>query len=95
MQKKLNYEINNINFYDLKPNKSIEMTYQRPSFIALILSGLTIGIALILFMISSDKLNMSQVSQMVLLFSIAVSLHGLLHFMYEHHYRFNPLTKMA
>lgn len=71
------------------------MNYQRPSFFALILSGLTIGIALILFIISSETLNMSQVCQMILLFSIAISLHGLLHFMYEHHYRFNPLAKMA
>jgi hypothetical protein len=71
------------------------MNYQRPSFFALILSGLTIGIALILFIISSETLNMSQVCQMILLFSIAISLHGLLHFMYEHHFRFNPLAKMA
>lgn len=71
------------------------MTYQRPSFFALILSGLTLGIALVLFILSSETLNKAQVCQMVLLFSIAISLHGLLHFMYEHHYKFNPLAKMA
>lgn len=68
------------------------MTLRRPSFFALILSGLTIGVSLVLFMLSSEKLEMAQVAQMVLLFSIAISLHGLLHYMYEHYDKFNPLS---
>lgn len=71
------------------------MQYLRPSFFALVLGGLTIGLSLILFMLSAEKLNMSQVTQMVLLFSIAFSLHGLLHFVYELHYNLNPLAKIA
>lgn len=71
------------------------MLYLRPSFLALVLGGLTIGLAVVLFILSAEKLNMSQVTQMVLLFSIAFSLHGLLHFVYELHYKMNPLAKIA
>jgi len=67
----------------------------KPSFFALVFSGLSIGIALILFSINYEKINVETIIRIVLLFSIAIGIHGLLHFVYELHYGFNPLRKIA
>lgn len=67
----------------------------KPSFFALVFSGLSIGIALILFALSYEKISSETIIRIILLFSIAVGIHGLLHFVYELHYGFNPLTKIA
>lgn len=65
--------------------------FLNPSFFALMFSGITIGIALILFAINYEKINLDTVLLIVLLLSIAIGIHGLLHFMYEVKYGFNPL----
>lgn len=67
----------------------------KPSFFALVFSGLSIGIALILFAMNYEKITPETIIRIVLLFSIAIGIHGLLHFVYELHYGFNPLTKIA
>ncbi len=67
----------------------------KPSFFALVFSGLSIGIALILFAMNYEKINPQTIIRIILLFSIAIGIHGLLHFVYELHYGFNPLTKIA
>jgi len=67
------------------------MKLLKPSFFALIFSGLTIGIALILLYINyKNQVNATS----ILLLSIAIAAHGMLHFLYEHYYGFNPLVRV-
>jgi len=64
------------------------MSLLKPSFFALIFSGLTIGIALILLFMYNKQVNATT----ILLLSIAIAAHGMLHFVYERYYGFNPLA---
>lgn len=62
-----------------------------PSFFALVLGGLTIGLALILALLNQPL----PIIGTTLLFSIAISGHGILHHIYERFHEFNPLEKIA
>jgi hypothetical protein len=62
-----------------------------PSFFALVFGGLTIAIALILLLLKKS----TAIITITLLFSIAISGHGMLHHIYERYYEFNPLEKIA
>lgn len=61
----------------------------RPSFLGLIASGVLIAIAVMLMFIG--KPNIAEIS-MLLLLSIAISVHSMLHFGEEVIYRWNPLA---
>lgn len=61
------------------------------SFVALIVSGLLNLIALIMLFNNYGKLEINQLLMIVLLFSIAISLHGLLHGYAEIYLDYNPL----
>ena len=62
-----------------------------PSFFALGFSGIVLAIALILFAMNADKMNIGKIVEIVVLISVAIGIHGLLHFLYETRYQFNPL----
>jgi hypothetical protein len=63
----------------------------RPSFLALMLSGILNLIALLFFISNFKYLKSKDVLLVIILFSIAVSCHGLLHGHIEIHYGWNPL----
>lgn len=63
----------------------------RPSFIGLIVGGVLILIALILTMINAAMLQGRDWVLIVLLFSVAVSAHSILHSYEERWYKFNPM----
>lgn len=62
-----------------------------PSFFALIFSGITIGIALILVILKQPLTYVG----ITLLFSIAIGGHGMLHHVYERYHAFNPLQRIT
>lgn len=62
-----------------------------PSFFALGFSGIVLAIALVLFAMNADKMNIGKIVEIVVLISVAIGIHGLLHFLYETRYQFNPL----
>ena len=67
----------------------------KPSNLALISSGLLIGVALILLFNEINKGTNIQgimLINLVLFLSTAISLHGLLHMSAEIYYDYNPLT---
>ena len=62
-----------------------------PSFFALGFSGIVLAIALVLFAMNVDKMNIGKIVEIVVLISVAIGIHGILHFLYETRYQFNPL----
>jgi hypothetical protein len=64
----------------------------RVSFVALMVSGILNLTALILLLNNYNKLRISELVMVVLLFSIAVSAHGLFHGYAEIYLDFNPLA---
>ncbi len=60
-----------------------------PSFLGLAFGGILIGIALVLLLL--NKLN-TRLIVIILLLSIAVSVHSILHFGEEVVYNYNPLS---
>jgi hypothetical protein len=64
----------------------------RVSFVALMVSGLLNLTALVMLINNYNKLQANQLLMIVLLFSIAVSLHGLFHAYAEIYLDFNPLA---
>lgn len=64
----------------------------RVSFVALMVSGLLNLTAFIILLNNYSKLQISQLLMVVLLFSIAISLHGLFHAYAEIYLDFNPLA---
>lgn len=62
-----------------------------PSFFALGFSGIVLAIALVLFAMNADKMNIGKIVEIVVLISVAIGIHGILHFLYETRYQFNPL----
>lgn len=66
----------------------------KPSNLALIASGLLIGVALVLLFMEMNKGTVVQgmlLINLVLFLSTAISLHGLLHMGAEVYYDYNPL----
>jgi len=67
----------------------------KPSNLALIASGLLIGLGLFLLYRELNKGNSitgTKIIDLVLFLSTAISLHGLLHMGAEIHYNYNPLN---
>jgi hypothetical protein len=62
-----------------------------PSFFALAFGGITIAVALILLVLQQPLIYVG----ITLLFSIAISGHGMLHHIYERYHAFNPLHKIT
>ena len=64
----------------------------RPSFLGLAAGGLLIGMAAILIAINYRKISILPGIFLLLVASIAVSAHSVLHFYEEIHYGWNPLV---
>ena len=62
-----------------------------PSFFALGFSGIVLAIAVILFAMNADKMNIGKTVEIIAIISLAIGVHGILHFLYETRYQFNPL----
>jgi hypothetical protein len=56
------------------------------SFVALIVGGLTILTALVLFFVNYKQIDPRTIVLFTILLSIAISVHGLVHYVYEHHH---------
>ena len=63
----------------------------RPSFLAHITNGMLWFIASVLFFINYKQLTIESTIQILLLLSIGVVIHGILHHYEEIYYDFNPL----
>jgi hypothetical protein len=66
----------------------------RPSFIAFMLNGILLGLALLIFIFNYKSFDNKELVTLVLLGSIAVGVHSMLHFREEKEYGFNPLKKI-
>ncbi len=68
----------------------------KPSYLAHALSGLLISWAVYLLIVNknSSELSGTNLLKIVLLLSIAVSLHGMMHMWAEIYYRYNPLENL-
>jgi hypothetical protein len=64
----------------------------KPSFIDLLISGFFIFTALFILIKYYKKINKENLLKIILLFSIAFSVHGLLHANYENFFGWNPLS---
>ena len=62
-----------------------------PSLFALGFSGIVLAIAVILFAMNADKMNIGKTVEIIAIISVAIGVHGILHFLYETRYQFNPL----
>ena len=63
----------------------------RPSFFALLISGLLIFVTLFILVNQEIKLEGFNLLVFLLLLSSAIALHGQLHMQAEIHYNYNPL----
>lgn len=73
----------------------LEQTLIAPSFNSLVITGLAMLLALVVFLKHRTSfLNMDHYKQIKLLFmfTIAIGIHGLLHLGVESIYNFNPYT---
>jgi hypothetical protein len=68
----------------------------KPSYLAHTLSGLLIAWAVYLLIVNKDSSELSGTNllKIVLLLSIAISLHGMMHMWAEIYYRYNPLENL-
>ena len=63
----------------------------RPSFLAHILNGLLLAMGIILFLTNYKNISSDNIVGLILLLSIAIGVHGIMHHYEEIHYGFNPL----
>ena len=63
----------------------------RPSFLAHILNGLLLAIGIVLFVVNYKSIKMDNMIGLILLLSIAIGVHGIMHHYEEIYYGFNPL----
>lgn len=63
----------------------------RPSFIGHIMNALLLLIALVLSYVNRDKITADNTIVIILLMSIAIGIHAILHHIEEIVYGFNPL----
>ena len=68
----------------------------KPSFYSLPITGILLFVSLLLIFQHSSKVGSSmstyQLVNLLLLFSVAIGIHGLLHLGLEYVYNFNPLA---
>ena len=69
------------------------MDIKRPSFFAFVLNGLLLGVAIIMFAMNYKTLDTKNSIVIILILSIAVGIHSMLHYREEKDYKFNPLKK--
>jgi hypothetical protein len=55
----------------------------KPSFIGFIFNGIILGIGIIVFFMYFDKLNKNEIIISIILLSIAIGIHSMLHFREE------------
>jgi len=69
--------------------------FTKPSFYSLPITGILLFVSLLLIFQHSSKVGSSmstyQLVNLLLLFSLAIGVHGLLHLGLEYVYNFNPL----
>jgi len=63
----------------------------RPSFLAFNLQGILLAIFVLLFINNYKSLSKKEIMHILLLFSITVGIHSILHHIEEQYYGFNPL----
>jgi hypothetical protein len=66
----------------------------RPSFIAFMLNGLLLGLALLVFLFNYKSFDNKELITLILIASIAVGVHSMLHYREEKDYGFNPIKKL-
>lgn len=71
------------------------MYWKRPSFLGFLLQGLLLATFVILFTNNYKTLSKKDIILYVLLLSIAIGLHSMIHDREERYYGFNPLDKMS
>ena len=64
----------------------------RPSFLGLVITGFMTLFAVILIIMYYDTLKKAELIYIVLLLSISIGIHSLLHANEEIYFNFNPLT---
>lgn len=67
------------------------MNIARPSFLAFNLQGILLAIIMLLFINNYNSLSKKELLNVLLLFSITVGIHSILHHIEEMYYDFNPL----
>jgi len=67
------------------------MNIARPSFLAFNLQGILLAIIMLLFINNYKSLTKKELMYVLLLFSITVGIHSILHHVEEMYYGFNPL----
>jgi hypothetical protein len=68
------------------------MDFLRPSFLAFNFHGILLAIILLLFIKNYKTLNNKELLNILLLFSITVGIHSILHHIEEQLYGFNPIN---
>ncbi len=71
------------------------MYTDRPSFLAFILQGMLLGIAVIMFFYNYKEFSNKEIINYLLLGSVAVGIHSMLHYREERDYGFNPIKKLT
>lgn len=66
-----------------------------PSFLALIASGLLVASTLVYAFMNFKQMDARTIVLLLVLLSVAVATHGMLHFVYEVQYKWNPLNSVA
>lgn len=66
-----------------------------PSFLALIASGLLVAFTLVYAFMNFKQMDARTIVLLLVLLSVAVATHGMLHFVYEVQYKWNPLNSVA
>jgi uncharacterized membrane protein len=69
------------------------MDIVRPSFLGFMLNGLLLGIGFIIFVLNYKKIGIKNMIIILLVMSIAVGIHSMLHYREEKDYGFNPIKK--
>lgn len=68
------------------------MLWLRPSFFGFILNGLLIALFIYYYFSRNTQINDKEMAGFILLFSIAVGVHTILHYYEETFYQFNPFN---
>ena len=70
------------------------MDIKRPSFLGFLFNGLLLGLGILLFVVNYNKLKPKYIIMTILIMSIAVGVHSMLHYREEKDYGFNPLKTL-
>lgn len=65
-----------------------------PSFLGMIVGVFFLVAAVVLFFTNLKKISIKDIIIILILVSIAISLHAILHFLNEIYYNFNPIQKL-